>query len=207
MSYTLGQVEITQPKIIIVEGIEDKMFFQSLCNTISLSNIQILPIGGKTLLADRLTALSKDPSFISIVEVLAIIRDADNSTSSAFQSVCSSLQQANLPVPAAVLQPVGHRPVVQVMIVPHGKTSGILEDICLDTVATDPATPCIDSYFSCLSLISGFTLPNNMSKAKVHAFLSSRIEPDKRLGEAAEAGYWPFDSAACNSLKTFLLSL
>ncbi|MBA7562750.1 MAG: hypothetical protein GH159_00700 [Dehalococcoidia bacterium] len=155
----------------------------------------------------NLQALSKASSFISTVQVLAIIRDADNDASAAFQSVCTALIQANLPVPAAALQPAGTKPIVRVMICPHGKASGMLEDICLDTVSTDPAISCVDSYFSCLSSISGFTLPNNMSKAKVHAFLSSRIEPDKRLGEAAEAGYWPFNNTACDSLKNFLLSL
>ncbi len=135
------------------------------------------------------------------------MRDADNNASAAFQSVCSALRQANLPVPPAVLQPAGTKPIVKVMIVPHGKTSGMLEDICLDTVSTDLAIPCVDSYFSCLSSLPGFTLPNNISKAKVHAFLSSRIEPDKRLGEAAEAGYWLFNNTACDSLKAFLSSL
>ncbi len=207
MPCKIGQISITQPKIIIVEGIEDQRFFQPLCDSISLSGIQILPIGGKTFLPGRLQALSKEPSFFSTVQVLAILRDADDDASAAFQSVCTALGQANLPVPPAVLQPTGTKPIVRVMIVPHGKTSGMLEDICLDAVSTDPAISCVDSYFSCLNSIPGFTLPNNMPKAKVHAFLSSRIEPDKRLGEAAEAGYWPFNNAACDSLKTFLLSL
>lgn len=204
---SIGLIQITQPKIIIVEGIEEERFLQPLFNYILLAGIQILPIGGKTLLPDRLQTLSKTASFISTVQVLGIMRDADNDASAAFQSVCSALGQSNLPIPTAVLEPAGTNPTVRVMIVPHGKTSGMLEDICLDTVSTDPAISCVDSYFRCLSSISGFTLPNNMSKARVHAFLSSRIEPDKRLGEAAEAGYWPFNNAALDSLKTFLLSL
>jgi hypothetical protein len=43
-----------------------------------------------------------------------------------------------------------------------------------------------------------------MSKAKVHAFLASRYEPDKRLGEAAKAGYWPWDNEAFETVKSFL---
>ncbi len=202
----LGKIHLTQRKILIVEGKEDQMFFSSFLNSIAISDIQVLPIGGKTLLPSNLRALKAEPNFVN-VRVLAITRDADSNASSAFQSVCSALSNSNLPVPQNVLQPAGTNPTVRVMIVPHGKTSGMLEDICLDTVSTDPAISCVDSYFSCLSSIPGFTLPNNMSKAKVHAFLSSRIEPDKRLGEAAEARYWPFNNTACDSLKAFLSSL
>ncbi len=46
-----------------------------------------------------------------------------------------------------------------------------------------------------------------LGEAKVHAFLSSRIESDLRLGEAALASYWPFDNAVFDPLKDFLLSL
>lgn len=50
-------------------------------------------------------------------------------------------------------------------------------------------------------------MPYNMAKAKVHTFLASRIEPDKRLGEAAQAGYWPFNDPVFDPLKNFILNL
>ncbi len=46
-----------------------------------------------------------------------------------------------------------------------------------------------------------------MAKARVHAWLASQIEPDKRLGEAAKAGYWPWDSPGFDRLKQFLQAL
>jgi hypothetical protein len=46
--------------------------------------------------------------------------------------------------------------------------------------------------------------PQDLSKAKVHAFLASRREPDLRLGEAAEKGYWPLDSESFTSIKELL---
>jgi hypothetical protein len=46
-----------------------------------------------------------------------------------------------------------------------------------------------------------------MSKACVHAWLASKERPDKRLGEAAQAGYWPFEHSAFDALSQFLLSL
>ncbi len=49
--------------------------------------------------------------------------------------------------------------------------------------------------------------PKNISKARVHAWLSSQNEPDKRLAEAAEVGYWPWENPAFDLLKLFLKEL
>ena len=206
--FNLGDIQITKSKILIVEGRDDSNFFEAYFKKhLSVSDIQILPIGGKTLLPDSLEVLVMDSNFISYVQVMAIIRDADNDAKSAFQSVCSALKKSKLPVPNRPLQAVGGNPVVNVMIIPPDSSSGMLEDLCLRSVSSDPALPCVDSYFSCLLTLPNYSIPKNMSKAKVHAFLSSRIEPDKRLGEAALASYWPFDNIVFDPLKNFILSL
>jgi len=200
----LGQIQITQNKILIVEGVEEERFFNSYMEAMGISGIQVLPIGGKTKLRENLHTLIIDPNFVSMVSVLIITRDADESAASAFESVCSALESANLPVPKEVLREAGTNPRVKVMIIPPESLSGKLEDMCLQSVINDKAMPCVDSYFSCLGDITGFTIPNDLSKAKVHVFLSCRKEPDKRLGEAAEARYWPFDSSIFNPFKILL---
>lgn len=202
----LGKIHLTQRKILIVEGKEDQMFFSSFLNSIAISDIQVLPIGGKTLLPSSLQALKAEPNFVN-VRVLAITRDANSNASSAFRSVCSALSNSNLPVPQNVLQPAGTNPTVKVMIIPPGSSSGKLEDICLQAVANDIAMPCVHSYFTCLLTIPNFIMPNDLSKAKVHTFLSSRTDPDKRLGEAAKAGYWPYNDPVFDPFKDFLSQL
>lgn len=203
----LGTKPITESKILIVEGKDEERFFNAYLTFLSITGIQVLPIGGKYRLPGALKALSIDSNFMSKVTVLAIIRDADINATSTFQSVCHALFRANLPVPSSVLQPTGSNPMVIVMIIPPSSTSGELEDICLQVVSSDPAMACVDSYVSCLQSLPSFSIPEKLSKTRVQVFLSSRDEPGKRLGEAAEAGYWPFDSAAFNPLKDFLLSL
>ncbi len=206
--FNLGSVQITKNKILIVEGVDEVNFFRAyLEKHLSIFDIQIIPIGGKTLLPDYLDVLIIDPNFISKVQVLAITRDADNSSTSAFESVCSALNKAKLPIPNAPLQAVGKNPIVNVMIIPPGSSSGKLEDLCLQSISSDSALPCLNSYFSCLQALPGFSMPLDISKAKVHAFLSSRIEADKRLGEAALASYWPFNNIVFDPLKSFILSL
>ena len=204
----LGDIHITKSKILIVEGRDEANFFKAYFkDNLFISDIQVLPIGGKTLLSNRLEVLVKESNFISTVQVLAIIRDADDNANSAFQSVCSALENSELPIPSAPLQAVEGNPTVNVMITPPNSLSGKLEDLCLQSVSSDPAIHCLHSYFSCLQTIPDFSMPRDISKAKVHAFLSSRIESDLRLGEAALASYWPFDNAVFNPLKNFILSL
>lgn len=79
----------------------------------------------------------------------------------------------------------------------------MLEDICLKAVAQDPAMFCVEQYFQCLQQ-QGLSVPSNTSKAKVQVFLASRPEAGKRLGEAAQAGYWPWDDEAFAQATTFL---
>ncbi len=82
----------------------------------------------------------------------------------------------------------------------------MLEDLCLAAVQADPATPCVDAYFTCLQTQTG-KLPNNLAKARAHVWLASRPEPDRRLGEAAQSGYWPWADPAFDPLRQFLLAL
>jgi hypothetical protein len=193
---------ISEPNILIVEGDEDKLFFEALIEHLRLPKIQVMSIGGKTQIRRNLKTLTISSGF-SMVRFLQIIRDADEDPPAAFQSVRDALQAANLPVPDSPVVVAGRQPSVAVMILPDESTQGALEDLCLQAVAPDPAIACVKQYFLCLEQ-QGLQLPKNVSKAKVHAFLASRAEADKRLGEAAQAGYWPWNSNAFDQLKNFL---
>lgn len=195
--------QISKKNILIVEGEDEKRFFNSLILNLQLVTIQVLPIGGKTKLKDTLPALAKSSDFKRIVESIGIVRDADESDIEAFQSVCASLGKVNLPVPTQPLMSVGGKPKVVVMIMPGTGKIGMLEDLCLDSIIDNPATACIDEYFNCVKG-KNFELPSNLSKAKVHAFLSIQKKSFSRLGEAAEMGIWPWHHAAFEEVKIFL---
>jgi hypothetical protein len=140
------------------------------------------------------------------VHSIGIVRDADESAQGAFDSICSALKSLDLPIPEAILTPTPDLPHVSVLIMPPNNegTGRMLEDLCLASVLDDPAFDCVDQYFECLAE-QGITLGNNkIAKARVHAFLASRSEPDKRLGEAAQASYWIWDSPAFDTVKDFL---
>jgi len=198
-------LEIKHPKLLIVEGKEDELFFSAFCHHLGLNDIQVLSIGGKTNLLRNLTALKKATNF-SQVTALGIIRDADEDANAALQSVCSALQHAELPTPTKPMTPAPGHPRVLVMILPDNQSPGALEDICLKAIAGTPAMRCVDEFFCCLQR-HRLPPPKNLSKAKVLAYLTSLPEPDKRLGESAQAGYWNWDHPAFSDLKDFLRSL
>ena len=205
--------KIVRPKLLVVEGRDEEMFFDAaLRDLLGLTDIQILPIGGKTQLTQNLLSLVNDVDFLT-VQSLAILRDADltapgatvASAAQAFQSVCGSLRHVGLPVPTSHGQFAPGPPRVGIFIIPNGVDDGMLETLCLSSVATLPEFPCVEVYLQCLQ--GHGAVPNNLHKARAHAWLASRLEPDKRVGEAAQAGYWPWGSDAFHELWSFIGSL
>ncbi len=195
-------LKIEKTKILVVEGKDEERFFSTLLGTLSLTNIQLMPIGGKSKLAEKLKALRSSPSFDQVVS-LGIVRDADTNPPGSFQSVCGALTRAELPVPpsAGVLQ--GANPATGVLILPDATNPGMLEDLCLASISTYPVMRCIHEYLNCVKS-NAHALPSAIAKARVQSFLAVQPEPGKRLGEAAEAGYWPFTQPEFDPIKTFL---
>jgi len=195
-------IQITQRNLLVVEGVDDQLFFCRFAQHIQAHDIQIMPIGGKTKLRGNLKLLKLSPNFDNVTS-LCIVRDANDNPTAAFRSVCAALKNVNLPAPQRARLPTNSTPHVTVIILPNETESGMLEDLCLRAVASDPAMPCVARYFQCLQQ-EGHNLPRNLSKAKIHAFLASRPDPEKRLGQAAQANYWPLDHEAFSQLRDSL---
>ena len=199
---------INKTKLVAAEGKEEVYFLTALKDNLEITNVEIRDIGGTYGLPTKLNTLIKTPGFSNVVS-FGVMIDANSNASNAFKSVCEALRSSCLAVPAEPLKLTKKdkgQPQVMVLIVPHGADQGMLEDICLQSVANDPAMTCVEEYFECL-MKNLDKSPRNPSKARVHAFLSSRELPEKRLGEAAKAGYWPWDSQAFDHVKQFLSML
>jgi hypothetical protein len=198
-------ISITQPKLLLGEGEDERRFFSALLAHLGIAGIQVEQYSGKTNLKDALEALSKGAGFATVTS-LGITRDADGDAVGAFASVCHALTNALLSVPAAHDQSAGATPRVRVWIMPDGRSPGMLEDLCFSAVQSDAAHPCVAEYFQCVLARAG-RQPTNRAKANVHVWLASQPEPDKRLGEAAEKGYWPWVDPTFAPLINFLRSL
>ena len=171
-------IVIEQPHVIVVEGDDEVRFFGEFVKYLGLRYAQIVCAHGKDNLPGFIKALPLAPGF-SMVDYLSVIRDADTDRDAAFQSVCGALYSAQLQVPDKLMvpTPTEPKPSVAVLILPGDDLQGMLEDLCLNAVAQDPAMKCVDGYFLCLKE-NGHVLPANMAKARAHAFLSSRQKPD-----------------------------
>jgi hypothetical protein len=203
----VATVRISRPKLLLGEGNEEVRFFRALLGYLGITDVQVEQYGGKTRLKDYLAALAGPPvpGFASLTS-LAVTRDADADARGAFASVCDALRNAGLPEPPDHDLPAGANPQVRVWIMPDGRNPGMLEDLCLASVQADAAGPCVDDFFRCLRTTAAGP-PANLAKARVHVWLASRPEPDKRLGEAAEKGYWPWADPAFAPLTRFLRAL
>jgi len=159
------------------------------------------------------------------VSEYAIIRDADKSSEIAFQSVVSILRGLkehgfDEPIPNRIgnyeenaVRRVG------VFIMPGNQAEGMLEDLCLQTVAEHPVMECVKGYFSCLSEvlvlkspgepreIGKYYFPKNPSKARAQAFLAGMYDNVASVGLAAKKQYWNFDHPVLADLKAFLAEL
>ncbi|MEA5620343.1 DUF3226 domain-containing protein [Cronbergia sp. UHCC 0137] len=203
MSGKLG--DIYKTKLLLGEGVDEVRFFQGLLKYLNITDVQVEAYEGKDKLGNYLKTLPLRPGYRELIS-LGITRDADKSTNNAFDSICGFLKNAKLPIPSKTKETVGDKLKVSVLIIPDYQNSGMLEDVCLEAVKSDPIISCIDDYFKCISYTVGQDT-KEIAKARLKVWLASQIKPDMRLGEAAQAGYFPWNSSAFDGLKQFLESL
>ena len=199
-------VRINAPKLLLVEGQDDRRFFSAFIRHLSISDMQVEVYGGTANFGNFLALLVANPQFDNVTS-LGIVRDADSSRQSAFDSVAGSLRRANLPVPGGAMRPaVAHGIRVSALIIPPGSETGELENLCLSALGNDdPVLDCADRYLDCVT-DAGIRLPDR-TKSRLHAYLAAGNEPGRRLGEAADAGVWNWTSPAFAQVADFLRSL
>jgi hypothetical protein len=197
--------ELVKPKLLIGEGQDEVRFFGALLKQIGLDEIQIEAYEGKNKLPNYLAALVLRPGFNNLVS-LGVTQDADNNAQGGFDSVSNALRRIALAAPSTHAAIETGNPQVGIFILPDGHNQGMLEDLCLGSLTSHPSMPCLDDYFKCIERQTG-RLPNNLSKARIHAWLSTQDRPDLPLGLAAEKGYINWSDSVFDSFKRFLTTL
>ncbi|NEQ36443.1 MAG: hypothetical protein F6K40_09215 [Okeania sp. SIO3I5] len=187
---------IEKPKLIIGEGRDEESFFSALIKHLEIDDIQVDSYGGKHKLKNYFKALPFKPGFSNLRSLL-ITRDADESFDTASQSINGSIRQNKLNEIENLT--------IKTFIFPDNKSSGMLEDLCLSAI-NDSDMGCIEEFFQCIKENTNRE-SNEFSKAKIHAWLSTQTIPDKRLGEAAKAGYFNWNNETFNELINFIKSL
>ncbi|MBI1280029.1 MAG: hypothetical protein GC179_18015 [Anaerolineaceae bacterium] len=198
-----------RPALLMVEGKEDIRFFNALIKKLNLENIQVSEYEGKNQMRRAILALKNEDMFLNNIIALGVVRDADSDAAGAFQSITSAFKNAGLQVPKKPLKVSSETgkltdPQTMAMVVPPNKLSGMLEDVCFESVGDETELiNCVNQYFSCLSeKHESHVIP----KAKLQVYLAAK-EPEMRLGEAAAAGYWNWDHSVFEPIKAFLRQL
>lgn len=200
---------ISLNKIVMVEGKDEVYFLDALLSSLNIKDVEVRDVGGKNQFKNKLPALIKLRGFRKNVEVLAVIRDADEDANAAFESIRNifirDLRNQDLEPPSQMNQFSEGEPRIGIFIVPNNSDPGMLEDLCLKTVETHPAMKCVKDFSDCVSKLE--ESPNNMAKAKAQTFLAAMPKIVSCVGRGAQRGYWEFDSNELDDLKSFLGSL
>ena len=199
------ELRFVQPKLLLVEGRDEVRLFPSLLNYLGISNVQIVSYEGTPNFRRNLRTFMVTEGFDQLGSI-GIVRDADQSAASALQSIQAHLGNVGLPVPDTFMTPTGSTPSVSVFVMPNNADKGALEKLCLDSLQDDPAMSCTEEYVKCF-VDALDELPENMDKAKMHAFLASREKSYLHIGEAADAGCFDWNHPAFAELARFLQSL
>jgi hypothetical protein len=86
---------IQRENLLLAEGLDAKLFFMYLFDTYKIENIDVHDFGGIDNLPKYITTLKKMGNY-NTVKTILIIRDSEESTKSAIQSVNSALKSTEL---------------------------------------------------------------------------------------------------------------
>ena len=191
---------------LLVEGNDQRNFFEAFKRHLSLEDIQIRSYGGGPDLREYLKGFVRIDGF-DTVRSLGVVRDAESSAENTFRSVRGSLRDVGLTTPAHPALSSGNNPTVNVLILPDNSRPGMLETLLCETFAGTPRDDCIEAFFNCISTIDVDAV-KRPDKARAWAYLTTQPEPHHSVGFATMKGYWgDLDQQVFNGIRSFLSSL
>lgn len=196
---------ITKEKLLLVEGWDEMRAFDILALSMDVT-LEIRDAGGDGNWPRALRTIAKASGFTS-VRSLGLVTDADADPVGKFATIVSCLADAGLPQPSAPMVTSTGFPQVTVLISPGGGRTGQLEDFFLDSLASHPVEPCLDSFEQCL-LGAGTTIPTRHSKMRlqIHMAVGTR-GPYKHIGDACKANHFDFSHHAFAPMRSLINAL
>ena len=200
--------KIEQGNVLAVEGKDEKNFFDALLKSLTITNVQIIDVGGKDNFKHIFPVYLQSDRALDIIKNIGFIRDAeDREAEAAFQSICSVLNNYKLPCPTQTGKVIEHDgKKVNIFIMPNNNDCGMLEDLCITSIKETKVFDCVDCFVKCYAnMISKEKY--NLPKAEILAYLSTRTPVVNSLGVAAQQNVWDFSHKCFSEIKKFLIEL
>ncbi len=199
-------VPIKLSRVLLVEGQTPFHFFEAFLSHLGIAQeIEIIDYGGIAQLRSRLTALAATAEFRSGVTSVGIIMDGEVDPSARKASLEDAVKAAGLKMTP------GSKPQVTLFVLPDNESQGMLETLCLEAVRNDPSLKapygCVEEFLACLERSGTLGDGSRDAKRVAQAYLATRPRVQLFPGLAAYQGYWPWDCAVFDDLKSFLKSL
>lgn len=178
---------IQNSRLIVVEGGDDAQFFRQFVRYLGFAGrIHVHDYRGKNNLKNELVNILFEGGFAE-VRHLGIVRDADDSHASSFQSIQGQIRVANreksgvedtpIPIPPAIGIPFGNDVKTTAFILPPSADGRMLEDVILPLFEDQTAYPCLQVYLDCLAQKQITPTAQNISKMRMQLFLL--MQPDR----------------------------
>ena len=199
---------ITSSIQLLVEGNDQRNFFEAFIEHLSLDNIQIpeLPWRVNELRA-FLLVLANAPGFHGAVQSVGIVRDAEDlgcrGRSKAFRIRWRML---DCPCRISPEERAVSSPAVTVLILPGDNRPGMLETLLCQSFVDTPEEACINTFFDCVKAIPAVSI-NNPDKARAYAYLTTKPNPHHSVGMAAKQSHWDLNHHVFNHVRQFLMAL
>ncbi|MBR6422326.1 hypothetical protein IKS86_06410 [bacterium] len=202
--------------LILCEGKDAQLFMIYYLNSKALADnkqysevVQVEDFGGNEQLSSALKLWSKDPNFQNL-KSLVVLRDSETDAQGAVDSIKTAFKKAELPVPSCPHQfETDGTLKTGFLLFPECSSdlkNGTLEDLCLSVLEESGVTGIseIDSFLSDLEKREIRIFPRRF-KTRLHTYFSITDDfVSLKIGEAAKAGAFDWNSPKLDQIKSFL---
>ena len=194
-----------EPKVLLVEGQNDKHVVLQLCNRHpAIPDFYIQDSGD----INQLLAAIGPQALAPGRETLGILADTDDLPQSRWDEIAHQLAGVGIPLPPSpepggTIIP-GSRLRVGIWLMPNNQNTGEVEDFVSQMIpAADPVWPLAQQYIAGIPLSARKFAAGKTLRAQIHAWLAARAEP-RLMGLAIRAHDLATNGTLCQTFLTWL---
>ena len=194
-----------EPRVLLVEGQNDKHVVLQLCNRHpEIPDFYIQDSGN----INELLAAIGPQALAPGRQTLGILADTDDSLQSRWDELAHQLRGVGIPLPPSP-EPGGtiipaSRLRVGVWLMPNNQNTGELEDFVAQMIPhADPVWPLARQYIDGIPLSARKFAAGKTRRAEIHAWLAARAEP-RLMGSAIRTHDLSTNAPLCQTFLTWL---